>query len=128
MENEKTLLIVEDEAPAIFALEKYFTNAGYKVLRAFSAHEGLRIALESRPDAMILDLIMPLQNGLDILPELREDDWGKSAKIIVFSNLSSDEYKARARKYNVDAYLIKTDTSLKELEAAVSQILPKNDH
>ncbi len=121
-----TVLIVEDEAPAIFALERYLTNAGYTVLRAFSAQEGLKQALENHPDVTVLDLIMPIQNGLDILPELREDAWGASAKVIVFSNLSSDEYKARARKYNVDAYLVKTDTSLSELEKVISQLLPNH--
>lgn len=126
MDKNSTILIVEDEAPAIFALEKYFLNAGYNVLKAFSAPEGLKTALENHPDATILDVVMPTSSGLDILPELREDGWGKTAKVVVFSNLSGDEYKARAREYNVEAYLIKTDTSLKDLESTVRQILPKN--
>lgn len=117
---------MEDEAPAVFALEKYLTNAGYKTLRAFSAQDGLKQALENRPDVVILDLIMPMQNGLDILPELRKDHWGANAKIVVFSNLSSDEYKARARKYNVNAYLVKTDTSLADLEKTIRQLLPNH--
>lgn len=128
MEGRHTVLIVEDEAPAIFALEKYFLNAGYGVLKAFSAQEGLQTALENHPDVLVLDVIMPTSSGLDILPELRANDWGKNAKVIVFSNLSEDEFKAKARKYYVDAYLIKTDTSLKELEETVKQVLPKNDH
>lgn len=128
MEGRHTVLIVEDEAPAIFALEKYFLNAGYSVLKAFSAQEGLQTALENHPDVLVLDVIMPTSSGLDILPELRANDWGKNAKVIVFSNLSEDEFKAKARKYYVDAYLIKTDTSLKELEETVKQVLPKNDH
>ena len=128
MNKTLTILLVEDEGPAIFAIEKYFLNAGYKVLKAFSAEEGLKTALENHPDAMILDVVMPTSSGLDVLPELRDDSWGKNAKVIVFSNLSGDEYKARARKYNVEAYLIKTDTSLKELEDAVKRILSKNDH
>lgn len=128
MDKTHTVLLIEDEAPAIFAIEKYFLNAGYEVLKAFSAEEGLKTALENHPDAVILDVVMPSSSGLDILPELREDAWGKNAKVIVFSNLSGDEFKARARKYNVDGYLIKTDTSLKELEDAIKQILPKNDH
>lgn len=123
-----TILVVEDEAPAVFALKKYLNNAGYNVLTAFSAQEGLKQALENHPQVIVLDLIMPMQNGLDILPELREDPWGKEAKIIVFSNLSGDEYKARARKYNVDAYLVKTEVSLSDLEKNIAQLLPKNEN
>jgi DNA-binding response OmpR family regulator len=119
-----TLLLIEDESPAVFAVQKYFTNAGYNVLTAFSAQEGLKLGLENHPDVMILDVLLPASNGLDILPDLRADAWGKTAKVIVFSNFASDDYKAVARKYNVDNYLIKTDTSLSELENAVNQILP----
>ena len=121
-----TVLLVEDEAPAVFAIEKYFANAGYKVIKSFTAHEGLKMALENHPDAIILDIIMPSAGGLDILPELRNDPWGKGAKVFVFSNLSGDEYKAQARKYNVANYFVKTDTSLKDLVDAVNQVLPKN--
>ncbi|MFA5776217.1 MAG: response regulator [Patescibacteria group bacterium] len=125
MNKTPTLLLVEDEAPAVFAIEKYLTNAGFSVLTAFSAQEGLKTALESRPDAIILDVMMPAESGLDILPELRADSWGQDAKVIVFSNLSDDKHKALANKYNVDGYLIKTDTSLKDLENAIKQLLPK---
>ena len=128
MDKDTTVLIVEDEGPAIYAIEKYFSNAGYNVLKAFSASEGLQKALETHPDVMVLDVIMPSSSGLDILPELREDSWGKNAKVVVFSNLSGEEFKAKAKKYNVSAYLIKTDTSLKELENTIKEILPKNDH
>lgn len=126
MANIPTILIVEDEASAIFALDKYFSNNGFAVLKAFSAQEGLKTALENHPDVIILDVIMPSSSGLDILPELRSNEWGKNAKVVVFSNLSSEEQKATARKFHVEDYLIKTDTSLKQLEERIKQILPAN--
>lgn len=126
MLTQLTVLLIEDESPAVFAIQKYFTNEGYKVLTAFSAQEGLKTALESHPDVMILDVLMPSSNGLDILPELRADTWGKTAKVVVFSNLSGDDYKANARKYNVSGYLVKSDTSLKELKNFVDQLLPNH--
>ncbi len=127
MAHQPSILLIEDESPAVYAVEKYFTNIGYKVLTAFSAQEGLKIALESHPNVVILDILLPLSNGLEILPELRADSWGKNAKIVVFSNFSDDDYKATANRYNVNSYLLKTDTSLKQLEEAVKQLLPKND-
>lgn len=128
MDKKQIILLIEDEGPAVFAIEKHFDEVGFSVLTAFSAQEGLKIALEKHPDAIILDIMMPSESGLDILPELRADSWGQNAKVIVFSNLSTDEHKAIANKYHVDKYLVKTDTSLKELENAIKQILPKNDY
>lgn len=128
MSNKPTILLVEDESSTVFVIKKYFAEEGYNVLTAFSAQDAIKIALEDHPDVIILDIMMPASSGLDILPELRSDPWGKTAKVIVFSNLSGDEYKATANKYNTDRYLIKTDTSLKDLESVVKEILPKNDY
>lgn len=124
MGRQRTVLLIEDESTAVFAIEKYLISAGYGVLSAFSAQEGLKTALENHPDVIILDVMMPASNGLDILPDLRKDPWGQTAKVVVFSNLSGDEFRATAHKYYVDKYLIKADVSLKELEETVKQILP----
>jgi DNA-binding response OmpR family regulator len=128
MNKKPTVLLIEDEAPAVFAIDKYFTDAGFSVYKAFSGQEGLKTALEKHPDVIVLDVMMPAESGLDMLPELRADPWGQKAKIIVFSNLSDEEHKARANKYNVDDYLVKTDISLKQLLTVVKEILPKNDY
>lgn len=122
MPAQKVILLIEDESPAVYAIEKYFTNAGYKIITAFSAQEGLKLALENHPSVIILDILMPAQSGLEILDELRKDEWGKNAKVIVFSNVSSEDYKATARKYGVENYLVKTETSLKDLENVVQKI------
>jgi len=127
VERKYTILLVEDESSAVYAIESYFTGAGYKVLTAFSAQSGLDVALKDHPDVTILDVIMPASNGLDILPEIRKDAWGQTAKIVIFSNSPSEEFKAIAHKYSVEKYLVKTDTSLKELEEVIKQILSKHD-
>lgn len=127
MPAQKVILLIEDESPAVYAIEKYFTNAGYKILTTFSAQEGLKTALEAHPDIIILDILMPSQSGLEILDELRKDEWGKNAKVIVFSNVSSEDYKATARKYGVENYLVKTETSLKDLEDIIQKVLAAHE-
>ncbi len=127
MANGKTILIIEDEAPAIFSISKALELSGYHVLQAFSAQEGAKLALENHPDLIITDLVMPASSGMDVLKDLRQDIWGKNAKVIVLTNLSGDEHKANANKYQVDKYLVKTDTSLKDLTECVSQLLSGND-
>lgn len=123
MGQGKTVLILEDEGSAIFSITRSLEISGFTVLQAFSAREGITIALDKHPDVIITDILMPLSSGIDFLKDLRMDDWGKTAKVIVFSNLSSEEYKANAKKYGVDKYLIKTDTSLKDLTDTVSNLL-----
>ena len=126
MDNKPTILLIDDEGPAVFAIQKHLTDAGFLVTTAFSAQEGLKTAIESHPDVIILDVMMPAESGLDILPELRADPWGKNAKVIIFGNLDDSEHKARTNKYNVNKYLIKADTPLKDLENIIRQILSKN--
>jgi DNA-binding response OmpR family regulator len=124
MEGEYTILLVEDEAPAVLAIDGYLSHAGFTVIKCFSAQEGLKAALEHHPSLIILDIMMPAGSGLDMLPELRNDPWGKTAKVLIFSNLADTEYKATADKYYVDKCLVKTDTTLKELETSISQLVP----
>lgn len=116
------ILIIEDEAPALNTLKKFLEGKGHTVLSAFSAPEGLKTAIEQKPDVMVLDILMPSSNGLEILPELRTSDWGKNANVIVLTNLAGDEYRNEAQRMNVSAYLIKTDTSLEELSNTIDKI------
>lgn len=127
MDKKFTVLLVEDEGPAVLAIQEWLTKAGYLVSTAFSAQEGLKAALENHPDAIILDIVMPIESGLNMLPELRADSWGQDAKVVVFSNLSDSEQKAKADKYKVEKYLVKADTPLKDLEEVIKDLLPENN-
>lgn len=73
----KTVLVVDDESSLAFALELLLSGAGYKVLTAFSAEDGLLIAKDATPHLIILDIMMPGMGGLEglkllkTLPQLR---------------------------------------------------------
>src|SRR5260370_34454655 len=90
-ESQKTILIIEDERPLRTALTDKLKRAGFATLEASDGEEGLRIALEKHPDLLLVDVIMPKMDGLTMLKELKEDEWGKQAKIIILSNLGDPE-------------------------------------
>src|SRR3989344_8460028 len=91
MENKKKLLIVEiveDEAALSNALCDKFEREHFEVLKAKNGEEGLSIALRERPDIILLDIMLPVMDGITMLHKLREDEWGKKAHVVVLTNVS----------------------------------------
>ncbi len=113
--QEKKVLIVEDEALLRQALFDKFTREGFCALEAKNGEEGLAIALKERPDIILLDIIMPKVNGLTMLKNLRQDEWGKNVPIIVLTNLNDAENVSKAMESGVYDFLVKSDWKLNEL-------------
>ena len=68
-----TVLIVEDDPTTIDLVRLYLRRDGYRVLTASDGLEGLNVARESRPDLVVLDLMLPKVDGLTVCQELREE-------------------------------------------------------
>jgi CheY-like chemotaxis protein len=69
----KRILVIDDEAYARQLVRALLERAGYEVLTASSADEGLRMMRENRPDMVTVDLMMPVRSGLDLLSEKLTD-------------------------------------------------------
>lgn len=108
------VLIVEDEPLLLKALFEKLAKQ-FECLTASSGDEGLKVALEQHPDLILLDLVMPRSDGLSMLRRLREDSWGKTAKVIVLTNLSDERSMEEAKKLNIVSYLIKANLKLDEV-------------
>jgi len=124
MENNKKILIVEDELAMLNALEKKFLSEGFTVFIAHDGEAGVKIALNEKPDILMLDIIMPKLNGLQVVKKIREDTkWGKDVHIIMLTNLSDPEHVSEAAKYSVFDFLVKTDWRLEEIVSMVKEKL-----
>ncbi len=119
----KKILIVEDEISLLKALEEKFVHEGFEVLKARNGEEGLQKALEAKPDIILLDIIMPKMDGITMIKELRKDAWGRDAKIILLTNLSSPEAVTEAIQHNVYDYLVKTNWKLESIVMKVKTML-----
>ena len=125
--QKKTILIVEDEVSLREALKLKLEKEEYLVLEAENGKEGLDLALTTHPDLILLDIIMPVMDGISLFHELRKDDWGKSANVLILTNLSDLEKMAIATEQNSSGYLIKSDWKINDLMIKVRELLEVNN-
>ena len=122
MSNKKTILLVEDEELMLIPLAEKLIKQGFNVIQAHDGEEGVTKALEVHPDIVILDIIMPLMDGMTAMKKIREDgDWGKDVPIVMLSNLSDPDKISDAANYNVFDFLVKTDWKLDEVVDFIKQ-------
>lgn len=106
------ILVVDDEPFMLEALVIKLETKGFNVITAKDGGQGFKIALEERPDLILLDIAMPKVDGLTMLKKLRKDIWGETVKVIILTNLNSDQKKAEAVEGKMHGYLIKSDWTL----------------
>lgn len=111
----KKILIVEDEIPLQDALADTFVREGFITFVAENGEEGLTLALKERPDIILLDIVMPKMGGLEMLKKLRKDEWGKTAEVMMLSNINNIAKVDQALQENVYTYFVKADWNLKDI-------------
>jgi DNA-binding response OmpR family regulator len=123
--NKKKILIVEDEKAVLKALVEKFESEGFFVIVAENGEDGLAIALERKPDVVLLDLIMPKKTGLQMMHELRHSsDYGKKVPIIILTNLSAnDQISAEISEEEPSYYLVKADWKIDDVVQKVKETL-----
>jgi DNA-binding response OmpR family regulator len=110
MANKKyKILIVEDEIDLRQLIKKKLINEGFDILEADNGEVGLKVAIDQHPDIILLDIIMPIMDGLSMLKELRQNEWGKNVTVIILSNLSEAEKVDAGLEKSVYDYLVKSD-------------------
>ena len=124
-ENKKKVLVVDDDENLRLALTDKLGLEGFEVIEAKNGQEGLEKALEIHPDIILLDVMMPVTNGLDMLKELRTDDWGKKAEVIMLTVLENAESVAEAITDGSFTYLTKTDNNTEDIIEKVKEVIGK---
>ncbi|MCF2596563.1 response regulator [Pseudoflavonifractor phocaeensis] len=112
----KTILIVEDEQNIVDILSFNLSREGYDTLEAYDGPTGLQLALESNPDLILLDLMLPGMNGFDVCRKVREA--GSSIPIIMLTAREEETDKVLGLELGADDYITKP-FSMRELLARV---------
>lgn len=119
------ILIIEDDASIREVVTEILRENGFTVVTAPNGTEGLRLAFDERPSLILLDLIMPDIDGLSVLEQLRDDEWGKSVPVIIHTNVTpdSDATMQAIVKHKPAFYLVKAEVSLRDIIAKVKEVL-----
>lgn len=117
------ILIVEDEADIQKILSDNLSKSGFVVVNATNGEDGLAKAKAEKPDLILLDIIMPVMDGMTMLEKMRAEDWGKEIPVIILTNLSDGTKAIDAKISGVHDYLVKADWDLKEVVGKIKEKL-----
>lgn len=105
----KKILIVDDDRLFLESLAAMLRSAGHSVIQANDGQQGFDLALEGKPDLVITDIRMPVKDGLQMVNDLRQDEWGKQVPIIILSNDETTAAINNALQSGVTVYLSKVN-------------------
>jgi DNA-binding response OmpR family regulator len=117
------ILIIEDDALLSKMYLSIFTAHQYEVEVAVDGEEGLDKAREHKPTLILLDVMMPKLNGIEVLQKLKADPELKAVPVVILTNLAGDYDVQTALQLGAVRYIIKSETKPKEVEAIVREIL-----
>ncbi|MEK9196473.1 MAG: response regulator [Patescibacteria group bacterium] len=117
------ILITEDDPLMSRMYQKIFTFEGYEVVMAGTGQECLDKAREVKPTLILLDVMMPVMNGLIALEKLKEDPATKAIPVVMLTNLAGQQDAESALSKGAVKYIIKSEHDPKEVADMVKQIL-----
>jgi PAS domain S-box-containing protein len=120
--TKRTVLVIDDSPTSREALKTRLESAGYAVLTAPRGEDGLRIAAESRPDALIIDGVMPGMDGPSVIRQLRMDAVFRRTPCLLVTGTLDRREEARALDAGADAF-IRKDEDLDVVLARLAAIL-----
>lgn len=125
--ERKTVLLVEDNEDNRFIYTTILTRRGYRVVEARTGEEGVRLALAERPDLILMDVSLPVMDGLAATERLKADVATSQTPIIALTAHAMASDRARAAEAGCDGYLVKPiepSRVLEEVERMVGPATP----
>ena len=117
--------IIEDDMAIVQMYRTKFEAEGYDVATAPDGTNGLELIDSFGPDIVLLDLMMPNMNGLDMLSKLRSQPNGREAKVVVLTNMGDTETATKVYKMAADDYIVKAEMTPKQVADRVKALLKK---
>lgn len=119
----KKILIIEDDSVLRNALQKKLNLEGYKTILAQDGAIGLQKAQETKPDLILLDILMPNIDGMAVLEQVKKDPELRHIPVIVISNSGQDVEIKKIMQLGAIDYLIKANFNPKEVVVKVKKAL-----
>jgi len=127
MTKKTKILMIEDDPFFAQLCSGALEGEGYDVVVATDGEKGLVKVKEENPDLILLDIILPEMNGLEVLRNIRENPDPKIANklVIILSNLYAKKEEEEGKRLNADDYLIKANITSDELLVKIREVMSK---
>ena len=120
---KEIILIAEDDVSLQGIYDFILSNEGYETLLASNGTETIDTLKNNQVDLVLLDLMMPGVDGVQVLQEMRKHDWGKDVKVVVLTNIGKSESSLNLKRYGVLETAVKVDLIPNDLIALVQKHL-----
>jgi len=120
---KKKVCIIDDDADLREIYLMKFNQEGFDVSLAVNGEEGMKSIRENRPDIILLDLQMPVKNGMEVLEELGKDEDLKKIPVIVLTNIDNEDAFKEVGEFETHFYLIKSLTTPQKAIEYVKEVL-----
>ena len=117
------ILIAEDDPTLGSILSEKFRKWNYQVSLAKNGLETMEMIVSEKPDLLLLDILMPIKNGMEVLEEMAEKGYIKEVPVIIISNSGQPVEVERAKELGVEDYLIKTKFDPQDVLEKVAKVL-----
>jgi DNA-binding response OmpR family regulator len=117
------IAIIEDDATINQMYRMKFEADGFEVQLASDGERGVALVQSFTPDLILLDMQMPVKDGVEALKEIRAAEWGKNIPVIVLTNLGKEESPKELQDLNVSSYIVKADLTPSQVVERVKQTL-----
>ena len=123
---DKTILVVDDEKDLLDLIEYNLKKEGFNVLKAENGEEGIERAKEFHPDLVLMDIMMPMMDGMEAVEKMRKDDELKSIPIIFLTARSDEKTEVEGLNKGGDDYITKPISTTK-LISRIKAVLRRFD-
>jgi DNA-binding response OmpR family regulator len=124
------ILIIEDSRLLRITTERTLARAGYEVITAVDGEQGLRLAVESKPDLVVLDMMLPKLSGQEVLQQLRLNPSSTSTPVIVLTSLSESNRQkllSEGASLYFEKSLVGVDNGSRLLLDAIEKLLARTN-
>ena len=121
--EKKKILLVEDDIFMADLLGREIAGVGFDLSTAKTGKEAVDKFPTIKPDLILLDILLPDLNGLEVLRQIRRLEGGPETKVVVLSNLSAERDVEDAKRLGITGYLVKANTSLPEIIEKIKAFL-----
>lgn len=116
----KKVLVVDDETDFLEVIKLRMEANGYTVVTATNGEDALKKVKSEKPDAVLLDILMPGIDGLEVLRRIRKSD--ENLPVYIITAFSTEERFKVANKFGASGFIVKTDDLSKQIESVNSAL------